>query len=197
MAAVRARARSRGAGAVPSGRTAAGSEARPSSPTISSASRASFRTRCCSRHCQGGRSMLSTKPVRERTCAPTAALSSTSSSASGRVVWNTVAKPVPCAAMRRPARDVSPVDVARRRSSTRWKPEMHPSSVDFPAPFGPIRQVREPAAMSSETSSTALTAPNAFVTPESSHASCASVSRCERGRNRPHGFRLPETRRGY
>ena len=53
---------------------------------------------------------------------------------------------------------------------------MQPSRVDFPAPFGPIRQVSEPAATSSETSSTALTAPNAFVTPESSQASCCSVS---------------------
>ena len=47
---------------------------------------------------------------------------------------------------------------------------MQPRSVDFPAPFGPIRHVREPAAMSSDTSSTALTAPNAFVTPTSSQA---------------------------
>ena len=53
---------------------------------------------------------------------------------------------------------------------------MQPSSVDFPAPFGPIRHVSEPAATSSETSSTALTAPNAFVTPTSSQASCCSVS---------------------
>ena len=47
---------------------------------------------------------------------------------------------------------------------------MHPSSVDLPAPFGPIRQVSDPAAIASETSSTALTAPNDLVTPTSSHA---------------------------
>ena len=53
---------------------------------------------------------------------------------------------------------------------------MHPRSVDLPAPFGPMRQVSEPSTMSRVTSSTALTAPNAFVTPESSHASVAPVS---------------------
>ena len=82
----------------PSGRTAAGSDARPSSPTVSRARRASSQTRFCSRRCQGGRSMLSTKPERERTCAPTAALSRTLSSLSGRVVWKTVASP--CCARR-------------------------------------------------------------------------------------------------
>ena len=30
--------------------------------------------------------------------------------------------------------------------STGWSPEMQPSSVDFPAPFGPMRHVSEPAA---------------------------------------------------
>src|SRR6185503_16548178 len=133
------------------------------------------RTRCCSRHCHGGRSMFSTKPVRERTCAPTAALPSTSSSASGRVVWNTVANP--CRARRCGGQRVTSRPSTRTTPpSTRWKPEMQPRRVDFPAPFGPIRQVSEPAATSSETSSTALTAPNAFVTPVSSQASCGSVA---------------------
>ena len=53
---------------------------------------------------------------------------------------------------------------------------MQPSRVDFPAPFGPIRHVSDPAATTSETSSTALTAPNDFVTPESSQEGCGSVS---------------------
>ena len=53
---------------------------------------------------------------------------------------------------------------------------MQPSRVDFPAPFGPMRHVSEPVATSNETSSTALTAPNAFVTPKSSQASFCSVS---------------------
>ena len=47
---------------------------------------------------------------------------------------------------------------------------MQPSSVDFPAPFGPIRHVSEPGANVSETSSTAATAPNDLVTSTSSHA---------------------------
>ena len=53
---------------------------------------------------------------------------------------------------------------------------MQPRSVDFPAPFGPMRHVSEPAAISSDTPSTALTAPNAFVTPESSQAGSLVVS---------------------
>ena len=80
----------------------------------------------------------------------------------------------PCCARRcgghrvtsRPSTRTAPLVDAR-------KPEMHPSSVDLPAPFGPMRQVSEPSTMPSETSSTAATAPNAFVTPESSHASCS------------------------
>ena len=159
----------------PSGSTAAGSFARSSSPMTASASRASSRTLCCSRHCHGGRSMFSTKPVRERTCAPTAALSSTSSSASGRVVWNTVANP--CRARRCGGQRVTSCPSMRTTPlSTRWNPEMQPRRVDFPAPFGPMRHVSEPAATSSETSSTALTAPNDFVTPVSSHAGCGSDS---------------------
>ncbi len=74
---------------------------------------------------------------------------------------------------------------------------MHPSSVDFPAPFGPMRQVSEPVEMPSETLSTALTAPNAFVTPERSHASCSTVCVASGPATAPTRFRLPETRRGY
>ena len=167
--------RSPGAGAARAGEPPQDPTREPSSPTTSSARRASRRTRSSSRHCQGGRSMLSTKPDRERTWAPTAALSSTSSSLSGRVVWKTVASPrraLRCGGHRvtsRPATRTVP-------SSTAWNPETHPSSVDLPAPFGPMRQVSEPSAIPSETSSTAATAPNAFVTPESSHTSCAPGS---------------------
>ena len=42
---------------------------------------------------------------------------------------------------------------------------MQPSSVDFPAPFGPIRHVSDPRSTASVTSSTAATAPNDFVAP--------------------------------
>ena len=78
----------------PSGSTAAGADVRSASATISSASRASRLMRCSSRHCQGGRSMLSTNPDRDGRARPTAALSRTSSCSSGRVVWKTVARPL-------------------------------------------------------------------------------------------------------
>ena len=42
---------------------------------------------------------------------------------------------------------------------------MQPSSVDFPAPFGPIRHVSEPRSMRRVTSSTAATAPKDLPTP--------------------------------
>ena len=58
---------------------------------------------------------------------------------------------------------------------------MQPSRVDFPAPFGPMRQVSEPVAMSSETSSTALTAPNAFVTPDELAGELLARSRLRAG----------------
>ena len=51
---------------------------------------------------------------------------------------------------------------------------MHPSSVDFPAPFGPIRHVSDPRSTASVTSSTAATAPNDFVTPRTSQARSAA-----------------------
>ena len=51
---------------------------------------------------------------------------------------------------------------------------MQPSSVDFPAPLGPIKQVREPGATRRVTSSTAWTAPKDLPTPRASHA--ASVT---------------------
>ena len=47
---------------------------------------------------------------------------------------------------------------------------MQPSRVDFPAPFGPIKQVREPGAMRTLTSSTAATAPKDLPAPRASHA---------------------------
>ena len=47
---------------------------------------------------------------------------------------------------------------------------MQPSNVDFPAPLGPIRHVSEPRSTERKTSSTAVTAPNRFVTPRVSQA---------------------------
>ena len=47
---------------------------------------------------------------------------------------------------------------------------MQPSSVDFPAPFGPIKQVSEPGATRTVTSSTAATAPKDLPAPRASHA---------------------------
>src|SRR5688572_30647520 len=70
---------------------------------------------------------------------------------------------------------------------------MQPRRVDFPAPLGPIRHVSEPAATSSETSSTALTAPNAFMTPESSQATSRAGSDASGRDAAATRFRLPET----
>jgi hypothetical protein len=73
---------------------------------------------------------------------------------------------------------------------------MQCSRVDFPAPFGPIRQVSEPRSTSNPTSCTALTAPNDFETPSTTRAGprpfspamgrdyTAGVER-ERGRPKP------------
>ena len=61
---------------------------------------------------------------------------------------------------------------------------MQPSSVDFPAPFGPIRHVSEPRSMRRLTSSTAATAPKDFPTPSTSQAyeDAASARQCSRRR---------------
>jgi hypothetical protein len=51
---------------------------------------------------------------------------------------------------------------------------MQPSSVDFPAPFGPIRHVSEPRSTPRLTSSTAARPPNDLVTPPTSQARSAA-----------------------
>ena len=153
----------------PSGSDPAGSAARSSRPTSVSAACASSSIRRSSPHCQGTRSIASTKPVRVHEWHPTIAFPRTSRCASGGVVWNTVARPADarrCAVHRvtsRPSTTTLP-------SSMRSRPEMQPSSVDFPAPFGPIRHVSEPRPIARSTASTAATAPNALVTPRTSQA---------------------------
>ena len=153
---------------LPERSTAAGADARSSSRR-SRAPRASRRTRSSSRHCQGGRSMLARNPhasgrvLRRQRCRVRRA--ARAARVSGRP-WRARGGhgDAPASASRRGRR------CARRPRPRGWKPEMQPRSVDFPAPFGPIRQVREPDAMASETSSTALTAPKDLVTPASAHA---------------------------
>ena len=64
-----------------------------------------------------------------------------------------------------PRREVGDVAVADRRSSppvTSSSPAIIRSSVDLPQPEGPTRTRNSPSAISSETSSTAVTAPNAL-----------------------------------
>ncbi len=98
--------------------------------------------------------MLDTKPERERTCIPTAALSRTVRFPSGRVVWGTVARPRRARRCMGHCVTFDPLTRTTPRS-TGCSPEMQPSSVDFPAPFGPIKHVSDPGKIARKTSSTA------------------------------------------
>jgi hypothetical protein len=107
--------------------------------------------------------------VRVQRWQPIIAFSSTSSRATARAVWKTV--PRPASARRCAVQSVTSSPPTRTRPvSTRMKPETQLSRVDFPAPFGPIRQVSEPRETRALTPSTAATAPNDFRTPSTSQA---------------------------
>ncbi len=95
--------------------------------------------------------------------------------------WNVRARP-------RPARDrgeaplTSSPPSQTRPALHRCRPESTPSSVDFPAPFGPTRPAMDPLATSIETSESAVSPPKRTVTPWAAMAT--SVRRQHRARAR-------------
>ena len=120
------------------------------------AGRARGRTRCDSASTRRG---AVARAAARRVAWPSSRLSTTVRSGTRLKCWWTIAMPCgerlapgrPAGAARRPA--------ASRRRRARWTPKMRLHSVDLPAPFSPSRQWISPAAMSSETSSSACRLP--------------------------------------
>ena len=154
------------ASACPSSRTSRSSSCAVS-VTSSSRRRAAVRRATTPQRCSPGCSGAASRT-----------LSSTVIRVSARAVWNvrpSPARTIRCGgrrSMRWPSSSIRP-------ASARTKPEMQLKSVDFPAPFGPISAVIEPASTTREASSTARTPAKALLTPR------ASSSVLIRGSSRP------------
>ena len=139
--------------------------------------------------------MLSTNPERDRTCAPTAALSSTSSSLSGRRLEDG-RQSLLCPAMRRPPRDLSSVDANGSlidEMEARDAPQKRRLS-------GSVRAYETGEGAGGDAQRDAVHCLDRTERLRDAREIARELFdslRCERAETAPTRFRLPETRRGY